>query len=234
MRRSRLLLLVLVASLAGLGAAYVPYRSYAAVWRRDVPKVPRCLIGARILLRKPALTSGDEPNFTSTGEMVYLTSVETKAVHCVGMVSKQLSGDLAQVLSEVDPERRGAELLRLARAIPPDAPHDEEATAAFYIGSGALAGLPPSPTLRAASDELDSLHACRFLTREPCAKRPPIPLLVWVLAVPSALGVLFVLGSLLLTGVSRLRDVLRARRARRAQGASGSTSSIKTPPVALG
>lgn len=214
-RQLLVLLLVLLASLGGLGGAYVPYRSYAAIWRRPIAKMPRCVLAARIVLRKPSVVSGSEPATTRSGETVYLTRPELLAVRCVKPISEPLSGRFAEAFSQTEPELRGLELLKILRDVPSDASHDPEASAAYFIGTGALAGLPDLPEVKAASDEMDAIHACRFVSKIPCPSRPPIPVVVWILGVPSALGVLFVLGSFIRAGALAVRDRLRARRERK-------------------
>jgi len=231
MPRKLLLSIIFVASLAGLGAAYFSFSKYAAVWRRPVARTPKCVYAARIILRKPSLVSGSMPYPTDTGEMVYITEKETLAVQCLGQVSSALAQSFVSAFREVEPERRAAELLKIQRDLPPDAASDREAAAAYFVGAGAMEALPDSPAIKATNEAMDELHACRFLTRSPCAKRPPIPVVVWITGAPSALGALTVIGALSYAGFVRLRGRWRARKAKRAQG---STSSTSTPPVALG
>lgn len=235
MPRKLVLFIVIVVSLVGLGAAYLSYSAYAAVWRRPVARTPKCIYSARIILRKPSLISGSEPYPTDSGEMIYLTEKETLAVHCLTQVSSPLAKRFAKAFTETEPSLRAGELVKILRDVPPDEAHDREAAAAYFVGAGAISALSSDiPAVKAADEEMDAIHGCRFLTRLPCAKRPSIPVLVWLTGVPSAIGALAVIGALGYAGVLRLRSRWRARKAKRAQGSTGSTSSTSTPPVALG
>ena len=95
-----LLAIGLVLSIAGLFGAYLPYRSYAAVWRRPIAKVPRCVLAARMVLRKPSIVSGSEPSTTASQETVYLTPQEARTVRCIRRVSEPLSGRFAGAFAE--------------------------------------------------------------------------------------------------------------------------------------
>jgi hypothetical protein len=213
--KKRLLALVLILSIAGLVGAYLPYQSYAAVWRRPIARVPRCVLAARMVLRKPSVVSGSEPSINAAQETVYLTPQEARTVRCIQRVSEPLAGRFAGAFTEIEPERRAIELLKVLRDVPKDQARDREASTAYFIASGALRALPELPETKAATEELEELHNCRFVTKSPCAARPPIPMIVWIAGVPSALGVLAVLGMGARAGVLRLVDFFRERRARK-------------------
>lgn len=208
-------LAVLMASLVGLGAAGFMYRSYAAVHLRRIAKMPRCVLLSNRGLSKPSIVSGSEAYPTPEGE-VYLTPSENRAVSCLEQrFSKPLAVKFALAFAEHEPEIRGLELLKTVRDLPPDPSADREATAAYFIASAALRGLPELPETTAARDELRQLHACRFDTRTNCPTRPSIPILVWVSGIPSAAGFCisaFVFG---LAGFRIARDRIRTRRERR-------------------
>jgi len=208
---------VLVASLVGLGAAGLLYRSYAAVHLRPIARMPRCVLLSTRGLTKPSLVSGSEAYATPEGE-VFLTQSENRAVSCLEQrVSKPLALKFAMAFAEQEPEIRGLELLKTVRDLPPDPSADRDATAAYFLASSALRGLPDLPETKAASEELGQLHACRFATKSKCPTRPPIPVLVWVAGVPSAIGVCISVVIFGLAGFRAARDRIRARRARRAR-----------------
>jgi hypothetical protein len=167
------------------------------------------------LLTKPSLASGSEAYPTPEGE-VYLTPNETRAVSCLEQrISRELAVKFALAFAEHEPEIRGIELLKALRDLPPDPSADKEATAAYFIASSALRGLPDLPETKAAAEEVSQLHACRFSTRAKCPTRPAIPIRVWVSGIPSAIGLCiaaFVFGR---AGFRSARDRIRERRARR-------------------
>jgi hypothetical protein len=213
----RLVLALLVVALAGGAVAGLTYRSYAAVHLRKPAVVPLCIRGVRNTLRKPVLTSGTEPRETDTGETVYLTQGEDRAVGCASMIDGKLSRRLAGVFAERDPERRAQGLIQIVRdSAQPDPASDRTFTAFHLLASAAFRALPEElPAVRAASDELDTLFACRFDTRRRCATRPPVPIVVWITGAPAAaslLGLLWIGGS---AGIARLRERWRERRAKR-------------------
>jgi hypothetical protein len=215
LRRPWLWVLVLVASLAGLGVAALLYRSYAAVHLRPIARMPRCVLLVTRGLTKPSLASGSEAYPTPEGE-VYLTPSENRAVSCLEQrVSKDLAMKFALAFAEHEPELRGLELMKALRDLPPDPSADKDATAAYFIASSALRALPDLPETKVAAEEVGQLHACRFSTRLKCPTRPPIPILVWATGIPSAIGfciAAFVFGRV---GFRAARDRIRARRERR-------------------
>jgi hypothetical protein len=72
--------------------------------------------------------------------------------------------------------------------------------------SAALRGLPQDVAeVRAAAEELDQRHACRFDTRRTCPTRPPLPALVWLAGVPAALSLLALLWIGLAASAARYR-----------------------------
>ncbi|HZF55837.1 MAG TPA: hypothetical protein VE093_44790 [Polyangiaceae bacterium] len=229
--RSRYLrwVLLLVASLAGLGAAGLLYRSYAAVHLRPIARMPRCVLLATRGLMKPSLVSGSEAYPTPEGE-IYLTPAENRAVACLEQrISKPLAQRFARAFTEQEPELRGLELLKTVRDLPPDPSADRDATAAYFIASSAMRALPDLLETKAASEELGQLHACRFSTRANCPTRPPIPIGVWAAGVPSALGfcvAAFVFGR---AGFFMARDRLRARRSRRASPPRAQSARPRSP-----
>ncbi|WP_437814503.1 hypothetical protein [Sorangium sp. So ce1078] len=198
-------LLALALSLGAL--AGVAYQRYAAVHLRALPRVPSCVRGARVALRRPVAVSGTEPRQTASGETVYLTLGEDRAVACALQLDEALARHLAGALAEQAPAQRAARLLELVRdRVPPDPAHDRSASAAYMMASAALRGLPEdAPEVRAAAEELDQRHACRFATRRPCPTRPPLPVLVWLAGVPAALSLLGLLGIGLAASAARYR-----------------------------
>jgi hypothetical protein len=217
-----LLVALLVVALAGGAAAGLTYRSYAAVHLRKPAVLPSCVRRARIGLRKPVLTSGTEPRGTDTGETVYLTQAEERAVSCVSMVHEELSRRLAGVLAEHDPERRAQGLLRLVRdSAQPDPALDREVNTVYTLASAAFRALPKElPAVQAASDEVDAIFACRFDTRRPCPTRPPVPAVVWIAGVPAAASLLGLLWIGASAGIVRVRRGWRKTRAARLLGAA--------------
>ncbi|NUQ77957.1 MAG: hypothetical protein HUU21_30860 [Polyangiaceae bacterium] len=213
--RTWLWLAVLFVSLVGLGTAGLLYRRYAAVHLRPIAKMPRCVLLSNRGLARPSIVSGSEAYPTPEGE-VYLTPAENRAVSCLEQrISKPLAIKFALAFSEHEPEVRGLELLKTLRDLPSDPTADREATAAYFLASAALRGLPDLPETTAAREELVQIHACRFATRRNCPTRPPIPILVWGMGIPSAIGAgasLVVFG---IAGFRIARDRIRARRARR-------------------
>jgi hypothetical protein len=191
------------------------YRSYAEVHLRPTARVPRCVLLVARVLTRPPLASGSEAFSTPEGE-VFLTPNENRAVSCLDQrVSRELAVKFAMAFAEPEPELRGLELLKTVRDVPPGPSGDRDASAAYFIASSALKGLPDLPETKAAAAELNQIHACRFATRTKCPTRPPIPIRVWAAGIPSGLGALacsFVFG---LAGFRIARDRIRARRARR-------------------
>ncbi|WP_437999134.1 hypothetical protein WMF26_03480 [Sorangium sp. So ce185] len=206
----------LLALALSLGAiAGVAYQRYAAVHLRELPKVPRCVRGARVALRRPVAVSGTEPRQTASGETVHLTPGEDRAVACALQFDEALARHLAGALAEQAPAQRAARLLELVRdRVPPDPAHDRSASAAYMMASAALRGLPEdAPEVRAAAEALEQHHACRFATRRACPTRPSPPALVWLAGVPAALSLLGLLGIGLAASAARYRR-WTARRAR--------------------
>lgn len=206
----------LLALALSLGAiAGVAYQRYAAVHLRALPRVPSCVRGARVALRKPVAVSGTEPRQTASGETVYLTPGEDRAVACALQLDEALARDLAGALAEQAPAQRAARLVELVRdRVPADPAYDRAASAAYMMASAALRGLPDDVAeVRAAAEELDRHHACRFDTRRPCPTRPPMPALVWLTGVPAALSLLGLLWIGLAASAARTRR-WRARRIR--------------------
>ncbi|WP_437984132.1 hypothetical protein [Sorangium sp. So ce117] len=206
----------LLALALSLGAiAGVAYQRYAAVHLRALPRVPSCVRGARVALRKPVAASGTEPRQTASGETVYLTPGEDRAVACALQVDEALARHLAGALAEQAPAQRAARLSELVRdRVPADPAHDRAASAAYMMASAALRGLPDDvPEVRAAAEELDRHHTCRFDTRRPCPTRPPLPALVWLTGFPAALSLLGLLWIGLAASAARTRR-WKARRGR--------------------
>ncbi len=183
-----------VFAVAGGAVAGLSYKSYADTWLRQA-KAPRCALAARVYLKVPTLASGTEPHDTPDGQTVYLSEAEDRAVRCAKGISPELGTRFVGAFAEVEPERRALELLKIVRDTPKDKEHDRDAAVAFFLASAALQPLPDLPEKKAASDEMDQAFGCRFETpRIKCPSRPPIPWIVWVLGVPSALGVVTLAG----------------------------------------
>jgi hypothetical protein len=207
---------LLALALAGGAVAGLQYQGYAAVHLRRPGKLPSCLFKSSIGLRKPALMSGTEPRESATGETVYLTEAEDRAVGCAYLIDLKLSRQLASILAEQDPALRAQGFLKLVRDdTPADPTFDSRAYAAYVFASSAFRTLPQdSAEIRAALDELELLQICRFDTRRPCPTRPPIPLVVWMTGVPAAAAVLglgWIGGS---AGVAALQGWWRGRKQR--------------------
>ncbi|WP_437734794.1 hypothetical protein [Sorangium sp. So ce1335] len=200
--------LALVAIALSLGAvAGVAFQRYAAVHLRALPKVPSCVRGARVALRKPVAASGTEPRQTASGETVYLTLGEDRAVACALQLDEALARHLAGALAEHETATRAARLVELVRdRVPADPAHDRAASAAYMMASAALRGMPQdAPEVRAAAEEIALRHICRFATRRSCPTRPLPPLTVWLAGIPAALSLLALLGLGLAAAAARYR-----------------------------
>lgn len=234
--RSALRWLVLVGALSVVGAlvAGLAYKRHADVWLRTA-KAPRCALGARRYLKEPTLSSGTEPHDTPDGQTVYLTENEDRAVRCAKGVSPELGARFVAAFTEIEPERRSLELLKILRDVPRDPARDRDAAVAYYIASSALQPIPDLPEKKAAADEIELIHTCRFDVRgRPCPTRPSIPWVVWVLGVPSALGLVGLLGLGLARLALRVIGRLRQRRAARAAPIPAPVAADPAPPEAAG
>ena len=220
---------LLALTLAGGGIAGATYARYAAEHLRKRPGLPRCAIAARVQLRKPATVSGTEPRDTLTGETVYLTPDQDKAVSCASTIDKDLSRQLAGALAEPDPARRAAALTTLVRD-QAEAPRADLRTAtAFMMASGALRSLPKElPEVKAANDEINRIYACRFDTKLQCPTRPPMPALVWITGVPAAGAALGLVGIGVATGAAALKE---QRRRKREKAAAAATAAAAAAPA---
>ena len=202
-------------------AAGLSYRSYAAEHLRKA-KAPRCAPDARIYLREPALVSGTEPHDLPSGETVYLTEPEDRAVRCAKSMSLDLGARLTAAFTEQQPELRALELLKVVRDhVPRDAAHDREAAAGFYIARAAMQTIPDLPEKKAALEELDLVHACRFDTETTCPTRPALPAWVWLSGAVSAMGLLTFAKIGVSSLITRIRAALRRRAERRAAEPAG-------------
>ncbi|WP_437689984.1 hypothetical protein [Sorangium sp. So ce176] len=203
--RAALALLALALSLGAV--AGVAFQRYAAVHLRALPKVPSCVRGARVALRRPVAVSGTEPRQTASGETVYLTLGEDRAVACALQFDEPLARHLAAALAEQETAPRAARLVELVRdRVPADPAHDRAASAAYMMASATLRGMPQdAPEVRAAAEEIELRHACRFALRRSCPTRPWPPLLVWLTGVPAALSLLALLGLGLAASAARYR-----------------------------
>jgi hypothetical protein len=192
------------------------YRSYAEEHLRKA-KAPGCAIDARVYLRQQALVSGTEPHDLPSGETVYLTEPEDHAVRCAKGISLELGARVTAAFTEQQPELRALELLKVLRDhVPSDKAHDRHAATAYYIVRAAMQTIPDLPEKKAALDELELLHACRFDTKMKCPTRPGLSPWVWVSGAVAAMGLLTlgkIGGSSLIT---RIRAALRRRAARKA------------------
>lgn len=196
--------------------AGLSYRSYASEHLRTA-KAPRCAIDARIYMKEQVLVSGTEPHGLPGGETAYLTEPEDHAVRCMNGVSKEIGTHLTAAFVEQQPEIRALELLKVVRDhVPPDPAHDREASAGFYIARAAMQPIPDLPEKKAALEELELLHACRFDTTKPCPTRPPIPPWIWATGVAAAAGILVFLKVGVAALIPWIRGVLRRRAERRA------------------
>jgi hypothetical protein len=204
-------LTVICGALAGLS-----YRSYAGQYLRTA-KAPRCAIDARVYLKEQVLVSGTEPHALPSGETAYLTEPEDHAVRCIKGISKEIGAHLTAAFTEQQPEIRALELLKVVRDhVPPDPAHDREAAAGFYIVRAAMQPIPDLPEKKAALEELELLHACRFDTTKPCPTRPPVPPWIWASGAVSAIGILLFLKVGVTALIPRIRAALRRRAERRA------------------
>jgi hypothetical protein len=183
------------------------------VWMRSPPRMPGCVLHARRMLGHEELVSPSVPHKAPDGSTVYLRKAEARAVLCMDNVSPPHGERLAAALAETEPELRALELLKVLRdGVSRDPSADREALAVYLLTSAAIRALPELPETKAAAEELHQLNACRFSMRTPCPTRPPIPLLVWITGVPSALGLLFGMG----VGVTALVTLVLERRRKRA------------------
>jgi len=213
-----------VLALAALAFSGLAYWRYAAVWLRRPPIVPACVLRARVALRDAPLVSGTEPHDDAEGNTVYLNEAEDKAVRCVAGVSSELGAQFTSAFAEIEPERRALELLKVLRdRMPRDTAHDRDATVAYLVADAGIEALPKLPETKAALEELQLLHACRFGKRRSdrwyeiwrgsaCPTRPPMPSLVWLLGVPSLLAVVAFVALGAITGVRRLVGWIKSRR----------------------
>jgi hypothetical protein len=214
-RSGRMLGAALLACLVGVAFAGWSYWRYASTYLRDPPtKMPACALAVGRLLRKPATVSGTEPHDDIHGNTVYLTKNEDRAVRCASGIDRDLARRLTTAFGEQEPELRGLELLKILRDIPPGREHDVRAHAAYRMADGAMMALPELPETKAAAEELDLLHACRFSTRMKCPTRPGVPVLVWLVGIPSAMGLLFVISVPARALFTRLVERIKARRNR--------------------
>ncbi|MGK3997259.1 hypothetical protein [Sorangium sp. So ce1024] len=212
--RERVTVALLAIALSLGAVAAISFQRYAAVHLRPLPKVPSCVRGARVALRKPVVVSGTEPRQTASGETVYLTLGEDRAVACALQFDEPLARHLTGALAEHDTAPRAARLVELVRdRVPADPAHDRSAAAAYMMASAALRGMPQdAPDVRAASREIELHHACRFATRRSCPTRPLPPLTVWLAGVPAALSLLALVGLGLAAGAARYRRWAARRR----------------------
>ncbi|WP_437781447.1 hypothetical protein [Sorangium sp. So ce1097] len=214
--RARVTLALLAIALSLGAVAGISFQRYAAVHLRPLPKVPSCVRGARVALRKPVAVSGTEPRQTASGETVYLTLGEDRAVACALQFDEALARHLAGALAEHETAPRAARLVELVRdRVPADPAHDRAASAAYMMASAALRGMPQdAPEVRAAAQEIELRHVCRFATRRSCPTRPLPPLTVWLAGVPAALSLLALLGLGLAASAARYRRWAARRRGR--------------------
>jgi hypothetical protein len=200
----------------GLGVAGGTYARYASVWLREPPLVQRCVFTSGLRLGKPVDASGSEPHDTVTGETVYLTPPEDEAVRCAYGLSAELARRLTSAFAEPDADRRAGQLVAMVRdGVPAGAEHDELANAAYRLAYGAMQALPRTDEVIAREHELLELQACRFDGPDRCPARPAMPRVVWLVGVPSALGMLGAVGVAVAAGVRRAVAWWRRRRAGR-------------------
>ena len=166
-------------------------------------------------LAKPLPASGDAPRTTSTGETVYFNDADDEAVRCAAQFDPALAPKLTTALVEPDPDRRAALLVAMVGEVPPDADHDDAAYAAFRLAYGALSPLPRTDAVIAADYALLELYGCRFDVEDACPARPPIPRVVFVAGVPSAVGAAVSIAVGAVAGVRAIAARWRAWRARK-------------------
>lgn len=196
------------------------YWQYAQTWLRKPAGMSRCVMSANRQLRKPAVASGIEPHQTPDGETVYLSPAEDAAVRCVQGLSSETARRFAGAFSEQEPELRALELLKILRDVPADPASDRLAHTVYRLASGAVDALPQLPETKAVADELEETYACRFGTKLPCPRRPPIPWLVWAAGVPAALALLFAAVVGLPRAYRSIRSALAARAQRKKDAAT--------------
>lgn len=217
----RTILLVAAATIALGAIGAVTYLRHAEVWLRPVPAVPRCTFASRGELKTRLFVTGTERHTTLEGETVYLNGPEDRATCCALGISSELGAAFTTAFAEIEPETRAIELLRALREhVPREAERDRDAAVAYILTSSALKALPKSPEVDAAAEEVELLHACRFDLPMACPSRPPIPKLVWLTSIPSAAGLLFLLGLGARRGAALVAGRVRARRARKKARAS--------------
>jgi hypothetical protein len=133
--------------------------------------------------------TGSIPRVTAKGDTVYLRKAEDLAVRCMErMKAPETAKKLAGALAEVEPVARARGLVALLRDdVPADPAADRAALATYLFAAAAMRSLPKQDETIAARDELDQLNACRFSMRTECRTRPPMPRVVWIAGIPSAL-----------------------------------------------
>jgi hypothetical protein len=195
-------------ALAGAGASYWSYKSEHL---REPPRRIACVQLAQRRLGQPEPLSGFEAHGTPSGGTVFLRPTEDSAVRCMHQISSPVAQRLAEAYAILDEEPRAAALSTLAKDVIAKHPEDDALVfTTVMLTAPAMVG--EAPPIKAAKKELEELIACRYDTRVACPSRPPIPVLVYVLGVPGALGILVLFGSF----VYRVGSwVARWRRARR-------------------
>jgi hypothetical protein len=214
---SRWLVVVGLLSVIGLAAAGASYWSYKSEWLRDPPKLSACARLADRKLSKPEPHSGYEAHGIPNGGTVYLRPSEDGAVRCMNMMSREVAEYLAEAYAIHDELERAQALSAVANRVAEQHASDERLTFSTYLLT-APAMVGEAPPVKALKAELDERYACRYDIGGSCPRRPPTPKLVYAFGVPSAAGLLVVLGVLATAGAGRVRRWHRERRAGKAAG----------------
>lgn len=216
--------LLSILGLAGAGASYWRYKNE---WLRDQPKVNPCLLAAERRLPKVEPISGVEAHATPTGETVYLRPTDDRAASCMRLISRPVSAQLAEAYAIVDEEPRAQALAAVLADVRARHPDDEALIYATYMLT-APAMVGEAPPVKEAKRAIVEDFACRYDNGDACARRPGMPVVVYALGVPGALGLATLLGALGRVGFIRIRGWYVARRERkRAAAAAASPSSVK-------
>ncbi len=217
-----------LASVIGAATTFYVYKQYADVWLRRPPRMPTCVLMARRLLVTDDPVTGSIPHMAPDETMVYLRPTEDRAVRCLNRISSKTASVFAAALAEVNPDKRAQALAAVVRQLPADPSADAPAFATYMMSSAAFRALPKTPEIEAIHNELDQSNACRFSMRTPCPSRPPIPMTVWITGVPSAIGLVSVLGWSGKAIIARLRAWREKRRAAKKSAKKESTPAPAT------
>lgn len=201
---------ICIGSAMGAATTWYHYNRHAEVWLRDPPKMPECVRISQRLLAHETAEKGSIPIMLGETLGWFLRPSEVEAVACISRFpsSTRLSGPVGWSWSgpnttaerfslafiNLNPDARARILAETMREISPDSSADREARAAYLIATAAIEAMPKTPEIEALEEGMAQRYACRFVTRTPCASRPPIPDIVWIAGIPSTFGIVGILG----------------------------------------